>query len=215
MPPADPPPKKDQLQKLLARGSVFVHLDPRREGVKVPEWLAARPQLVLQLGLNFAIPIPDLVIDERGVRCTLSFNRSPFYCVLPWSAVYAVVAEDGQVTVWPKEVPPELVPAPAPVRRGAPSTRGERNKPQRPRISVVPPIAPEADAKADAKTDTKSDEAPAKGGVVRQLRPKAAPPPPAPEPEAPAAEPESPPEPEPTPRGKKPRALPSYLRVVK
>jgi stringent starvation protein B len=163
MPPADPPPKKDQLQKLLARGSVFVHLDPRREGVKVPEWLAARPQLVLQLGLNFAIPIPDLVIDERGVRCTLSFNRSPFYCVLPWGAVYAVVAEDGQVTVWPKEVPPELVPAPAPVRRGAPSTRGERNKPQRPRISVVPPIAPEADAKADAKADTKSDEGPREG----------------------------------------------------
>lgn len=208
----DPPPKKDQLQKLLARGSVFVHLDPRREGVKVPEWLAARPQLVLQLGLNFAIPIPDLVIDEQGVRCTLSFNRAPFYCVLPWSAVYAVVAEDGQVTVWPKEVPPELVPAPAPVRRGSPSARGERNKPQRPRIAAVPPIAPEADAKAEGPAPA-PPAGPAGGGVVRQLRPKAAPPPP-PEPEAPA-EPEAPPEPTPTPRGKKPKALPSYLRVVK
>jgi len=212
--PPDPPPKKDQLHKLLARGSVFVHLDPRRDGVKVPEWLAGRPQLVLQLGLNFAIPIPDLIIDERGVRCTLSFNRSPFYCVLPWSAVYALVAEDGQVTVWPKEVPPELVPASAPVRRAPPASRSERSKPARPRISVVPSPAPETapeappEPVAPAPAAAKGEK---KGAVVRPIRP------PKPEPvPAPAAEPAPEPTPEPeAPRGKKGKPLPSYLRVVK
>ena len=126
--PVEPPPKKEQLQKLLERGNVFLHLDPRAEGVLVPAGHANKPQLVLQLGLHFAVPIPDLKIDERGVRCTLSFNRSPFLCILPWSAVYAMVAEDGQVTVWPTELPPELIPQPAPVRRAPPTSRGNRGR---------------------------------------------------------------------------------------
>ena len=124
----EPPPKKEQLQKLLERGNVFVHLDPRVEGVVVPAWHAGKPQLVLQLGLHFAVPIPDLKIDQRGVRCTLSFNRSPFFCDLPWTAIYAMVAEDGQVTVWPTELPPELVPQPAPIRRASPTSRTARGR---------------------------------------------------------------------------------------
>src|SRR3954469_20236293 len=131
-----PPSKREQLNKLLERGSVFVHLDPRRPGVVVPAWLTRKPQLVLQLGLNFPIPIRDLEIDEQGVRCTLSFNRAPFYCVLPWTAVYALVAEDGQVTVWPSELPSELVPQAEPaVRRDGPRERRGPKAGGRPRIS--------------------------------------------------------------------------------
>ncbi len=88
----------------------------------MPPWLATKPQLVLQLGLNFAIPIPDLEVDDDGVRCTLSFNRTPYHCALPWSAVYALVAEDGQVTVWPTEIPQELVPEQATVRKNPPTS---------------------------------------------------------------------------------------------
>ncbi len=142
----DPPSKKEQLLKLLDRGSVFVHLDPRRDGVVVPDWFAHKPQLVLQLGRNFAIPIPDLEVDDDGVRCTLSFNRSPFHCTLPWTAVYALVAENGEVTMWPSELPMELVPETAAVRRNQPMSRGARGKQQRPRISVVPPPGDEARA---------------------------------------------------------------------
>ncbi len=142
------------MHRLLERGSVFVHLDPRRAGVSVPDWLAAKPQLVLQIGLNFAIPIHDLAIDEEGVRCTLSFNRSPFFCVLPWSAVYALVAEDGQVTVWPSEIPVELVPASGPaVRRDSPKER-RPGQSARARISVVPP-PPALDGSAPNQTSTK------------------------------------------------------------
>ena len=137
------------MHKLLERGSVFVHLDPRRTGVVVPDFLAGKPQLVLQIGLNFAIPIHDLQIDEEGVRCTLSFNRAPFFCVLPWIAVYALVAEDGQVTVWPSEIPSELVPPSIPaVRRDAPRERKEVQA-RRARISVVPP--PPSDGAPTAK----------------------------------------------------------------
>ena len=40
--------------------------------------------------------------------CPLSFSRSPFWCALPWSAIYALVSEDGPGMVWPDDVPPEV-----------------------------------------------------------------------------------------------------------
>jgi hypothetical protein len=42
------------------------------------------------------------------MSCTLSFNRSPFYCVVPWSSVFAMVGDDGRGMVWPDDVPQEL-----------------------------------------------------------------------------------------------------------
>ena len=102
------PPKKEVALALLEGPSVYVHLDPRRPGVAVPKWFMGQPQLVLQVGLNMAIPIPDLKVDDDGVTCTLSFNRAPFWCVLPWSAVYALVGEDGRGMIWPNDVPPEV-----------------------------------------------------------------------------------------------------------
>ncbi len=102
------PPKDEVLHALLREGSVFVHLDPRHEGVVVPRWLAGQPQLVLQIGLNLPIPIPDLHIDEQGWQGTLSFQRTPFTCEVPWNAVYALLGEDGRGMVWPDALPPEL-----------------------------------------------------------------------------------------------------------
>ncbi len=108
MPPTRLPRKKDVALALLEQSSVFVHLDPRAERVSVPLWFKKQPQLVLQIGLNMAIPIPDLQVDEEGLSCTLSFNRSPHYCVVPWGSVYALVGEDGRGMVWPDDVPPEV-----------------------------------------------------------------------------------------------------------
>lgn len=102
------PPKKDVALALLERASVFVHLDPRHEGVVVPPWLKRQPQLVLQIGLNMAVKIPDLDIGAEAVSCTLSFSRRPHYCHVPWSAVYALVGEDGRGMVWPEDIPPEV-----------------------------------------------------------------------------------------------------------
>jgi hypothetical protein len=102
------PPKKEVALALLERSSVHVHLDPRAPGVVVPAWFKKQPQLVLQIGLNMPVPIPDLRLDEVGMSCTLSFNRTPFYCVVPWPGVYAMVGDDGRGMVWPDDVPPEV-----------------------------------------------------------------------------------------------------------
>jgi stringent starvation protein B len=107
MPPL--PRKQAVALDLLERTSVFVHLDPRRSGVIVPQGFLKQPQLVLQIGLNMAIAIPDLNVGEEGISCTLSFNKRPHFCSLPWSSIYALIGEQGGGMVWPEDVPPEVV----------------------------------------------------------------------------------------------------------
>ncbi len=102
------PPKKDVAIALLEKSSVYVHLDPRHEGVRVPPWLKQRVPLVLQVGLNMAVRIPDLEVGDEALSCTLSFQRRPYFCFIPWSAVYAIVGEDQRGMVWPDDVPTEV-----------------------------------------------------------------------------------------------------------
>lgn len=102
------PKKLDVARALLLRGSVFVHLDPRVEQVVVPNRLCNQPQVVLQIGLDMPVPIPDLRVDGSGVYGTLSFKGVPFTCFVPWDAVFALVGEDSKGMVWPSEMPPEI-----------------------------------------------------------------------------------------------------------
>jgi stringent starvation protein B len=102
------PPKKEVALALLERSNVDVYLDPRAKGVVVPPQFRKEPRLILKIGLNMPVPIPDLRVDDESMSCTLSFNRSPFYCVVPWSSVFAMVGEDGRGMVWPDDVPQEL-----------------------------------------------------------------------------------------------------------
>ncbi len=106
---AKPPPSKIEVARaLLAKGTLFLHVDPQRGGVDVPPWLRKQVQVVLQIGLDMPVPIPDLHLDEAGVFATLSFNRSPYTCVVPWSAVFAVVGDAGQGMVWADDMPAEI-----------------------------------------------------------------------------------------------------------
>src|SRR3954462_6400336 len=102
------PPKKEVALALLERSNVDVYLDPRARGVVVPPEFRKEPRLILKIGLNMPVPIPDLRLDEESMSCTLSFNRAPFYCVVPWTSVFAMVGEDGRGMVWPDDVPQEL-----------------------------------------------------------------------------------------------------------
>ncbi len=103
---AEAPSKKDMLLDFL-KTSVRIHLDARHETVLVPKHLKANPQLILELGVH--VPIRDLDVGDDDLRCTLSFGRSEFYCVIPYRAVFAMVTDDGgRAMVWPEDVPPEV-----------------------------------------------------------------------------------------------------------
>jgi hypothetical protein len=102
------PNKREVMLALLAETSVFVHLDPRGSSVRVPPWFKNQPQLVLQIGLNMAVQIPDLDVGEQGISCTLSFSRRPFFCSIPWGSVFGLVGDNGPGLVWPDDVPAEI-----------------------------------------------------------------------------------------------------------
>jgi stringent starvation protein B len=121
--PGAMPKKREVVTKLLEDGPVLVHLDARRPGVDVPDQHRSEPKQVLRLGHGLTPPIPDLDIDDTGIRATLTFRGKPFPCRIPWAAVYAVVAEDGRGLVWPEHVPPEVQ---SEFARG--EARGDRNE---------------------------------------------------------------------------------------
>jgi stringent starvation protein B len=104
------PRKHDFVTALLEHGPVLVHLDARAEGVSVPVHLAGEAKLVLRFGHSLTPPIHDLSVDETGLSGTLTFNGVSHHCVLPWTAVYAVVSEpDHQGMVWPEDVPEDVL----------------------------------------------------------------------------------------------------------
>jgi stringent starvation protein B len=216
------PPKKEVALALLERSSVHVHLDPRGAGVVVPPWFKRQPQLVLQIGLNLPVPIEDLRLDDEGMCCTLSFNRSPFYCVVPWVSVFAMVGDDGRGMVWPDEVPPEIA-----------KQRPQETEKEPRRARGLPPQAGTPGGPRRGPVEEAREEKPASKGKKGKKR---RPPPdadegrpqlvavPPQEPEPTRLRPDRAPRPVPSPRpaavprkspSKPKRELPPYLRVVK
>ncbi|MGH7440834.1 MAG: ClpXP protease specificity-enhancing factor SspB [Polyangiaceae bacterium] len=224
MPTQPLPPKKEVALALLERTSVFVHLDPRVDAVVVPVGFKKQAQLVLQVGLNMPVPIRDLHLDDEGMTCTLSFNRTPFFCIVPWSSVYAVVGcDDGRGMIWPDDVPPEIAQAQARAVETARVGRLERVAPKA--VAGNPERQP---AQAEGGKAKRSRKRPASGGLGAVPNPASSPevaprsqrngqgsPASAPERPAAAASPLRPAARVGETTGRRKRELPPYLRVVK
>jgi stringent starvation protein B len=210
------PPKKEVALALLEGPSMFVHLDPRRQGVLVPKRFLDKPQLVLQVGMNMVIPIPDLTVDDEGISCTLSFDRAPFWCRMPWNAIYALVGEDGRGMMWPTDIPPEVV-----AQMQSPPKETSKPQQKRPKAKLAAVAQAEREREREVgKIPEKTEEKPAAHLEVASSAPA--------EPEEAAAEVNRSDEPKadvsqerPRPQpiqtaGRKPkRELPPYLRVIK
>lgn len=100
--------KIDVVRVLLQKDSLFLHLDPRCKNVIVPSEFKNQSQLVLQIGYDMPIKIPDLSIKEGGIMATLSFNHTPFCCYVPWKPIFAVIGQDGRGMVWDQDMPSEV-----------------------------------------------------------------------------------------------------------
>jgi stringent starvation protein B len=102
-----PPRKKEILLAALGEGMVMLHLDGRNAEVMIPDYL--RKDAHVRLDLSYEFRLPDLVIDDWGVKATLSFRRTPFSCAVPWTALFAMTfyaTEQG--VVFTEDLPPEL-----------------------------------------------------------------------------------------------------------
>ncbi len=128
-----PASKRDVLTAILARGDAFLHLDARHVDVDVPAWLKGDPNLCLQLGYDLPVPIPDLTLDDTGVRATLSFRREPFLCVVPWAAIFLIVDAESRGMLWEDDAPPETR-----VQTPRPQSVPPGKKPGRARLRSLP-----------------------------------------------------------------------------
>lgn len=108
--PQDPtaPQKHAVFSRFIEKGKVMVTVDARRPGVSVPRQFAEEQQLNLDFSERFGLA--DFRYDERGVRASLSFNRQPFFCDVPWSAVYALFSHvDNERLTWARSLPVEIL----------------------------------------------------------------------------------------------------------
>lgn len=138
------PDKQTVMLELLKEAWVYVHIDPRREGVVLPEFLREEPRVVLQYGYNMPVPIYDLTVDERGIGATLSFRRVAQPTFIPWSAVFALTDGEKHGMVWEEDIPHELLkeaaaPAKPTAVPAAPTLAPAPNKPAS--ISALPSVA--------------------------------------------------------------------------
>jgi len=97
--------KRHIFSALLKKSSVFVHINGRIVGGGIPAFLRLQDQVILQFGLDMPVPIPDLNWDDYCVMGTLSFKGVPYFCEVPWSAVYAIVGEDAKGMVFEEDMP--------------------------------------------------------------------------------------------------------------
>ena len=102
--------KKIVLEELLSEcDRVMIFVDPRGDYVLVPKECKAKLPLLIALGLNLPIPIPDMILSEDGISATLSFGERFYFCVMPWDSIFGMVKPDNTGPIWPKHIPEELV----------------------------------------------------------------------------------------------------------
>jgi hypothetical protein len=99
------------------------------------------------------------------MSCTLSFKRSPFFCVVPWASVFAMVGEDGRGMVWPDDVPAEV-----PLARQS-QDRAERPQSSGPQAAPSPVRALDG-AKKDGKVGAGKRDESEKGDAAKAKRPR-------------------------------------------
>jgi hypothetical protein len=80
----------DMLEACRAAATVeCVIVAPAAQGVSLPEYLAEEE--LVRLNLVVGRDCPELLLDEWGLRCNLTFRGRRHECAVPWSAVLAGV----------------------------------------------------------------------------------------------------------------------------
>jgi len=100
--------KRRAFEALLKLGRVFLTLDSRVPGTKMPSEHQGKAAITLLFGLDLPVEIPDLHVDNEKISVTLSFDRQAHHCVIPWDAVwYLVPQNEKQGIVFESSLPPE------------------------------------------------------------------------------------------------------------
>ncbi len=90
------PTPREALERMLATGGIMqIIVDNTHADVRLPKTLADQATVALNLGYNMPVPMRDFVLGETAVEMVLTFNRNPFRCVVPWTAIAAMNVSVG------------------------------------------------------------------------------------------------------------------------
>jgi hypothetical protein len=140
--------KLEAFTRLVDRGLVLLTLDGRRHDVRLPVQFRDQAQVALSFSHRFGIG--DFTYRADGVRATLSFAKRPFYCEIPWEAVYMLRSDVAdELIVWPDSLPPEVS------ERLPPQIQPQKKKPV---LAAVPDPDDDPDAQDEADENDAHDE---------------------------------------------------------
>jgi len=90
---------------MLNLGRVYVTIDTRVSGVKIPSEYQGQHSLTLLLNKNEpeadgceedTNEDDDLVLDDESISVTFSFSRVAQHCTIPWSSIWYMTSEEGR-----------------------------------------------------------------------------------------------------------------------
>ena len=84
----------------------LLHLDSRRAGVELPQNLLGQHSVTLKLSYRFQV---ETTHDDTGIMSYLRFSGQYVRCVMPWTAVWGMSASDNRRTIWPEDIPKEVI----------------------------------------------------------------------------------------------------------
>ena len=91
-------PKRKMFEEMLESGIVSVSFDPRESGVQIPERFTQNASLILNFSYGFQIH--DFRFNDQMVSATLMFPEGQYFCVVPWTAVFALHSEELQKSIY-------------------------------------------------------------------------------------------------------------------
>ena len=94
------------LEEALNRGKVYLHVNPKVEGVSLPPSLMARDRVPLVVA--WGAPGIELDLGETVIAATLRFSGEPFRCVIPWASLLAIISAHPQPAAAEAKASPRL-----------------------------------------------------------------------------------------------------------
>ncbi len=87
----------------------MLHINARHPDAIVPPYL--KDDHHLRINLSYRFRLADLTIDEHAVSATLSFQRQPFHCVVPFSALWGLSQphDPENLILFPEALPIEML----------------------------------------------------------------------------------------------------------
>lgn len=125
----------DQLQRLLIDDYALIHLNPKSEGVEVPQEFKNQEVLTLKLSKLYR---GKLDVTRERVLAELLFDEY-FTCIIPLAVIWGMTTVKGETYIWPSAAPTNMQPAVSPASKLADSdSQSAQTKPTQSKEETKP-----------------------------------------------------------------------------